>query len=298
MVALRCEPGAEVWRSGIDEPLSSVTAVGTAFFEADGIGSITSLSGASGLTDTYTYKPFGITTATGSNPNRFRFTGREWDQETGLYYYRARYYDPQTGRFLSEDPARSGINFYRYVQNNPIDGTDPSGLWDTYTHSALFWNALKGCGVDDNTIWQIQQYSKALDQSLDSQMPWNAYMHSMSAPWQSPEDALQARDQWIDTNLAMAQSSYLSPSQPGGKARAPWTMFFAYAGHTMADSTSPAHTQNGVPIVWPSNPAQHGDFPGSIETWDNMTPPLMQQNIQAIQHAYERVTGKKCGCQQ
>jgi len=109
--------------SGIDEPLASVSSMGTAFYEADGLGSITSLSGASGVTDTYTYKPFGITTATGTNPNRFRFTGREWDQETGLYYYRARYYDPNTGRFISEDPIGfvGGVNFYDYVRNSSIN---------------------------------------------------------------------------------------------------------------------------------------------------------------------------------
>ena len=119
--------------SGIDEPLSSITAVGTAFFEADGLGSITSLSGASGVTDTYTYKPFGITAATGSNPNRFRFTGRESDQETGLYYYRARYYDPNTGRFVSDDPIgfSGSINFYSYVSNNPVFFSDPTGLAPT-----------------------------------------------------------------------------------------------------------------------------------------------------------------------
>jgi RHS repeat-associated protein len=117
--------------SGIDEPLASLTGAGTAFFEADGLGSITSLSGPSGLTDTDTYKPFGITTATGTNPNRFRYTGREWDSETGLYYYRARYYDPQIGRFISEDPlgfAGSGTDFCKYVLNDPTSLTDPTGL--------------------------------------------------------------------------------------------------------------------------------------------------------------------------
>jgi len=117
--------------SGIDEPLASVSGAGTAFYEADGLGSVSSLSSASGITDTYTYKPFGITTATGSNPNRFRFTGREWDQETGFYYYRARYYDPNAGRFLSEDPIafKGGINFYRYVRNSASNLSDPSGLY-------------------------------------------------------------------------------------------------------------------------------------------------------------------------
>jgi RHS repeat-associated protein len=58
------------------------------------------------------------------------FTGREWDPETSLYYYRARYYDPKVGRFLSEDPIgfEGGIHFYKYAGNNPGVFRDPSGL--------------------------------------------------------------------------------------------------------------------------------------------------------------------------
>jgi RHS repeat-associated protein len=63
--------------------------------------------------------------------DRFTFTGREFDAETGLYYYRARYYDPILGRFLSQDPlglAAGDANFYRYVGNSPLNATDPFGL--------------------------------------------------------------------------------------------------------------------------------------------------------------------------
>ncbi len=58
-------------------------------------------------------------------------TGREWDPETGLYYYRARYYDPRLGRFISEDPIRfaGGNNFYAYVYGDPVNLVDPLGLW-------------------------------------------------------------------------------------------------------------------------------------------------------------------------
>jgi RHS repeat-associated protein len=60
----------------------------------------------------------------------FAFTGREWDAETGLYYYRARYYEPQSSRFLTNDPSgfAAGTNFYRYVNNTPLRAIDPSGL--------------------------------------------------------------------------------------------------------------------------------------------------------------------------
>ena len=62
--------------------------------------------------------------------NSFQYTARESDAETGLYYYRARYYDPNTGRFLNEDPLEfgAGVNFYAYVENNPVNWTDSLGL--------------------------------------------------------------------------------------------------------------------------------------------------------------------------
>jgi RHS repeat-associated protein len=84
------------------------------------------------------YDPFGRVLFQ-SNPavtTRYLFTGREFDRETGLYYYRARYYDPATGRFLSEDPERfngGDLSWYRYVKNDPLRGRDPSGREDALT---------------------------------------------------------------------------------------------------------------------------------------------------------------------
>ena len=62
--------------------------------------------------------------------NRFLFTGREWEEEIGLYYYRARFYSPQVGRFLQPDPiglSGGDVNLYRYVRNNPANYSDPKG---------------------------------------------------------------------------------------------------------------------------------------------------------------------------
>ncbi|MDJ0731221.1 MAG: RHS repeat-associated core domain-containing protein [Crocosphaera sp.] len=62
--------------------------------------------------------------------NPYLFTGRRFDQETGLYYYRARYYDADQGRFISRDPLGylDGMNLYEYVGSNPINSVDPLGL--------------------------------------------------------------------------------------------------------------------------------------------------------------------------
>jgi len=115
----------------IDEPLVMLRGGATSYYEADGLGSATSLSSATGaLAQTYTFDSLGNQTASsGSLTNAFRYTGREFDAETGLYYYRARYYDPTLGRFLSEDPVhfKTGIDFYLYVSNRPTEYIDPSG---------------------------------------------------------------------------------------------------------------------------------------------------------------------------
>lgn len=60
----------------------------------------------------------------------YTYTGREWDRETGMFYLRFRYYDPMEGRFISKDPSglTGGINLYAYVDNNPLNYTDPDGM--------------------------------------------------------------------------------------------------------------------------------------------------------------------------
>jgi RHS repeat-associated protein len=117
---------------GLDEELSELRAGATSYYEADGLGTITSLSNAAGvLANTYSYDSYGrLTASTGTLVNPFQYTGREFDSETGLYFNRARYFDPATGRWLSEDPIRffGDKNFYRYSLNNPVNYSDPSGL--------------------------------------------------------------------------------------------------------------------------------------------------------------------------
>jgi RHS repeat-associated protein len=117
----------------IDEPLAMLRSGATNYYEADGLSSVTSLSNTSGaLANTYSYDSFGKPlTSSGTLVNSFRHAGRELDSEASLYYYRARYYDSSSGRFLSEDPVgfKGGQNFYNFVLNMPTNLIDPTGLW-------------------------------------------------------------------------------------------------------------------------------------------------------------------------
>ena len=98
----------------------------------DALGSTIAMVNSSGsITTSYVYDPFGNTTISGSNTNQFQYTGRESDG-TGLYYYRARYYNTQIARFISEDPLGfdgDDANFYSYAGDDPVDFADPSGMF-------------------------------------------------------------------------------------------------------------------------------------------------------------------------
>src|SRR5437016_11977444 len=83
-----------------------------------------------------------LTAPTASLVNPFQYTARESDTESGLYYYRARYYDPTAGRFISEDPNDQGSlydnpNLYEYVENNPANWIDALGLYPLDPHQKI-----------------------------------------------------------------------------------------------------------------------------------------------------------------
>lgn len=107
------------------------------YYHYDGLGSVRSMSDSKESIKTiYSYDAFGQTRKEmGHVDNDFRFTGEQMDDEAGLIYLRARYYDPGTGRFINKDPfmgigtMTQSINRYVYTMNNPVNLIDPMGLW-------------------------------------------------------------------------------------------------------------------------------------------------------------------------
>ena len=171
----------------IDTPLAIRTNNESYFYQRDHQGSITSLTDSNqNKVQEYIYTDaYGTTQVvqTLDTNNPYAYAGRELD-DTDLYYYRARYYDPTTQRFLSQDPigfASGDFNFYRYVGNSPANFRDPSGqksynkiismyfslLTYTYKTSDQIFNAenrliiIRQCqAILNNYKYQIEQTEK------------------------------------------------------------------------------------------------------------------------------------------
>lgn len=171
----------------------------------------------SGATQTQcTYEPFGQTTVTGPTGGTFQYTGRENDG-TGLYYYRARYYHPTLGRFISEDPIEFGggqTNLYSYVGNDPLGYVDPGGMqamaipwgaggfgtfvgasqfvpgWDVAVDTAL----LGGAAILATAALAKSLENDSPDESADAQ----GGTLSGRKPPEKPDDKCKERDRWPD----------------------------------------------------------------------------------------------------
>jgi len=150
-----CTPWTLTVRGVGGLPVASITpATGgqgeaVAFYHHDVLGSTTAATaeGTDGPAEVYLYSEFGMPIG-GSLP--YEFAGYRYDSETGLYYVKARYYSPNMGRFLQTDPIgiAGGRNQYAYVNNDPLNLVDPTGLCpDTSKPSQDCLNALATAGA-------------------------------------------------------------------------------------------------------------------------------------------------------
>jgi len=133
----------------VDEPVAIIIDGEIYYYTFDGIGSVSELTDSSGASrERYIYGAFGNLVNPRVMVNSYEYTGRKYDYESGLYYYRSRYYNPCIGRFVTTDPLgfKGGVNFYLYAENNPLNYIDPFGLKTDW--KCLFWRLFQ-CAIEN-----------------------------------------------------------------------------------------------------------------------------------------------------
>jgi len=177
-----------IYGPGVDQPVCMIEVADSNaayYYHFDGLGSVVALSDSDGDTvQTYEYSVYGQVAASDPNhTNPFLFTGRRFDIETGLYYYRARYYNPYIGRFLQTDPVGydDGINWYVYCKNNPVVCVDLFGLISVglYDEDPCNPGAWRNCADDFDYWFEIDDCQDVLDQLEALRL----YLESQGIPW-------------------------------------------------------------------------------------------------------------------
>lgn len=134
---------------GLDEPVLDINAVSgvRSYYFEDALGSVIALTNGSGVvSEKHAYTPYDVGVSAAGSTAAYRFAGRRFDPETGLYHNRARAYSPTLGRFLQADPIGTdgGINLYAYVNNDPLNMVDPKGEAGTIVSTALDFTPVVG----------------------------------------------------------------------------------------------------------------------------------------------------------
>jgi len=162
----------------MDELFARSNAAGvTDWFLTDRLGTLRDISnGTSGVVAHVDYDPYGIVLAETdpSQSGRFMFTGREHEGVSGLYNYRARYYDPALGRFVSEDPMgfdAGDLNLYRYLNNSPLNGTDPTGQQSLIEFADFLCTVASAASFGNSVGQEVKKQFTAINSALEGGTP-------------------------------------------------------------------------------------------------------------------------------
>lgn len=274
--------------AGMDERLKQGDGL---YFLQDHVRSTVGLTNAGGgVVERMRYEPFGE--SAGNSLTRYGFTGRERDAGTRLLYYRARWYDPQQGRFISEDPIglAGGANQYAYAMNDPINNVDPRGLWSSKSHPEIVqinyglgkvlvptgrWISE---GVHQISIDRVlSSYLSAKDRAILKEMQVvadkdqtaeGAIKHAMSSSGMSRSEARREANDFVRKELAAARRC----QELGFHEEA--MKHLGLAVHALQDATSPSHADFQPWEGWwqyPEHSPQEMHDPGAGSDLDRAT---------------------------
>ena len=289
------------------------------FYYPDHLGSSSYVTDTNGkLYQHLQYFPFGetwIEEATNTQRTPYRFTAKELDEETGLYYYGARYYDPRTSVWQSPDPIlgkylptvvrgkqrpgitggvfeSSNLGLYTYVRNNPLRLVDPNGKWPTPTHADIIDRAFPGLSLAQRRI--LRNTSEWVDRLAGQTLAANP-THAMRSPG---EDAVTARgniDRGIRGHERAAKRLQGKTPEHVSQIKRRAMEEFGQALHPVTDRTSPAHTDAA------GNPREWAGI--SLDTLQDLkehkaeeaviTPEQMNTAVGAARESFRRTFGPK-----
>ena len=226
--AIRIQPTANSQKTPSENLSPESCNLFPVFYHYDPIGNVLFVSDSSGNINTsYVQEGFGNVIATnGSANNYFHLTTKEQDPYCGIYYFSARWYDPQVGRFISKDPVRY-VNRYSYVKNNPLKHVDPLGLCGGWTRPPDLGSGIGG-GEDDDWIhkfidcyfrcvgagWNSDFCLEQCEEDPDTGFEGNRITIKIDIPCEAPNSIYDP-----------IQKGCWSPDDPGNK---PWHWDFSW----------------------------------------------------------------------
>jgi len=209
--------GANTSRYVYGADLIAVVDTSATYYHTDGLGSTRALTNASGTTTAqYVYDAFGKErNHTGASTNSFTYTGEQVDPEVGLVFLRARYYDPQVGRFTSKDPIlllnqSQAINRYPYTQNNPVLYTDPKG---EFLVAIVAAGAIVYTGYKVYSAWNDVLHNQKI---IEAEYKMHYSGDFENPAWQENEERLLR-----DTQTWLRSVSYAAVTTPGTSVSGP-----------------------------------------------------------------------------
>jgi RHS repeat-associated protein len=194
------------------------------FYGYDGGGNVRQLTSSAGaVTDEYEYDAFGASfTKVGTTPNNYLYRGEQYDSDLGLYYMRARYYNPLTGRFLSRDPEDGDasdpktLHKYLYTGGDPVNGWDPTGRAEALSYAQFtFWDAVEATAKAVVVSGIVDCMFEFILSKFDG---------AIATAWDGGSIYQSGPCVWIYVNLAKALPKPAAPAQPvPGTKLSPWT---------------------------------------------------------------------------